>query len=180
VISASLMQNRDLKMKIVLNGNPIGQLGSKALMMVPTIAGSRIKLECKMCNVDITEKSDKFSFMRLIKDYHLNMSSPFDRAAVIILTHLIAGHASFVFKSISHEYRIGDGKLIKSKITLSDDILGEDELDLDHESRKVLKGWRRIKAAAENIDLAVRLFNEVDMDKSGKSLATLVILHFIV
>lgn len=68
----------------------------KALMLIPMIAGNRVKLSADRCNINIrsTDKKHCFDFENLIHEYPLHMEDGFERAVAIILLHLVAGHHS--------------------------------------------------------------------------------------
>ena len=46
---------------ISLDGNPIGIVGSRALMLVPTISGMRVKISGQRCNITIRDANCWFS-----------------------------------------------------------------------------------------------------------------------
>lgn len=172
VIAASLMLNRRLNVHVVLDGNPIGEYGSRALMMIPTISGSRVRVQCHGCNIDIRENINrKFSWLRLIKDYRLNMEDGVDRAVAIVLTFLIGGHQSYLFKYIHREVvtvdKLGRTHLTKSRVDLKLVNINYEDLYLDDKQILFLQGWNKVRDASANIGLAIRLFNEIDIDKSG-------------
>lgn len=66
----------------------------KALMLVPMIAGNRVKVSAARCNISIRDARCWFDFEKLIRDYDLNMTDGYHRAIAIILLHLVAGHHS--------------------------------------------------------------------------------------
>jgi hypothetical protein len=91
-ICAGIIENRTLR-KVVLDGNPIGVQGMKALMLIPILAGGRVKISAAKCNVTIKDPNCWFDFDKLIKEYKpLDMEDGFERAVCIFLLHLIAGH----------------------------------------------------------------------------------------
>jgi hypothetical protein len=91
-ICAGIIENRTLR-KVVLDGNPIGVQGMKALMLIPILAGGRVKISAAKCNVTIKDPNCWFDFDKLIKEYQpLDMENGFERAVCIFLLHLIAGH----------------------------------------------------------------------------------------
>lgn len=92
-ICAGIIENRGLK-RVVLDGNPIGEQGMRALMQVPLIAGARVKLSAARCNINIRDPTCKFDFDKLLRDYDLDMSDGYQRAQAILLLHMIAGHSS--------------------------------------------------------------------------------------
>lgn len=87
------MLHRSLK-RVVLDGNPIGQQGMKALMLIPTLAGNRVKVTAARCNVSIRDVRCWFDSDALLRNYDLDMSDGFHRAIAIVLLHLVAGHHS--------------------------------------------------------------------------------------
>lgn len=66
----------------------------KALMLVPMIAGNRVKVTAARCNINIRDPRCWFDFEKLIREYDLRMEDGYHRAIAIILLHMIAGHHS--------------------------------------------------------------------------------------
>ena len=64
----------------------------RALMLVPIIAGNRVKVSASACNISLRDSTCSFDFEKCIGEYKLDMSKGFERAIVIILLHMIAGH----------------------------------------------------------------------------------------
>eukprot|EP01034_Spumella_vulgaris_P028670 gene28670-35569_t len=167
-ICAGVIENRGLK-KVVLDGNPIGEQGMKALMLVPMIAGNRVKISAARCNVSIRDSKCWFDFVKLIREYPLNMDNGFERAIAIILLHIIAGHHSYVFSEFTH-ITPGKGKQPpKSRhIDLIQVANSERSLYFDAKQKKVLKSLQKVKDAASDIRMAIQLFQETDEDGSGE------------
>lgn len=51
-ICAGIIENRSLR-RVSLDGNPIGQTGMRALMLVPVLCGNRVKVTAARCNCNI-------------------------------------------------------------------------------------------------------------------------------
>jgi hypothetical protein len=64
----------------------------KALMLVPVLAGHRVKVSAAKCNITIKDPKCWFNFDSVIREYRLNMEDGYERAIALILLHLIAGH----------------------------------------------------------------------------------------
>lgn len=64
----------------------------RALMMIPGVAGNRVKVTADNCNISIRDPKCWFDFDKMIVDYELDMTLGFDRAIAMLLLHMIAGH----------------------------------------------------------------------------------------
>jgi hypothetical protein len=64
----------------------------RALMMIPGVAGNRVKVTADNCNISIRDPKCWFDFDKMIGDYELDMTLGFDRAIAMLLLHMIAGH----------------------------------------------------------------------------------------
>ena len=175
-ICAGIIENRGLK-RVVLDGNPIGEQGAKALMLIPLLAGNRVRVSAARCNINIRDSRCWFDFDKLIRDFRLNMESGFERAIAIILLHLIAGHHSYIFTKFEHEIpppsniKINPVNPPKPKFKNFDlvQIASKERANyLDEKQRLVLDALQKVQAAAGNIQLALRLFQETDIDGSGE------------
>lgn len=69
-----------------------GDQGVRAVMLVPLLAGNRVKVSATGCNISIKDANCWFNFDKLVQDYTLDLTDGFSRAVAIILLHLIAGH----------------------------------------------------------------------------------------
>ena len=99
-ISAGVLENRCLT-SVNLNGNPIAIQGSKALMLVPLMAGNRVTITAEGCNITIYDGACWFDHSRPVNEvgYDLNMEDPFERAIAMVLLHIVASHHSYILKS---------------------------------------------------------------------------------
>ena len=62
VICAATEHNFTLKY-LGLDGNPIGEMGAKSIMNIPSIIGSRCEISCMGCNTGLRAKSGMFDEM---------------------------------------------------------------------------------------------------------------------
>jgi hypothetical protein len=75
---------------------------------------------------------------------------------------------SLVFTKFTHEQVIR-GKQVRSReIRLVQIMSVERSLYFNEKQRKIVEGLQRLKDTAMDIDLAVKLFEEVDADGSGE------------
>lgn len=84
------------------------------------------------------------------------------------LFYLLHEHR-FIFTKFIHENN-ARGKTSTRKIDLVQKPSTEASTHFDHRQRFVLDGLLKMKAAASDIQTAIRLFQEVDADNSGESL----------
>ena len=102
-ICAGIIENESLT-KVSLDSNPIGLLGARAVLLIPNIIGSRVALSVTRCNTKIRQaKADwEFDFDRLTRDFSFNMEIPYERAAAVMLLHIVACDTTLTFESITH------------------------------------------------------------------------------
>lgn len=101
-ICAGIIENKTLKL-VSLDGNPIGERGASALMMIPLVCAGRVKVTAHQCNVTIRDQACWFNFDRLCGKYVLKMDDPYEKAIAIILMHLVAYHSSLVFTKVEYD-----------------------------------------------------------------------------
>jgi len=73
----------------------------------------------------------------------------------------------FIFTKFQHELTGAKGKSTVRKIDLVQKASTEASQHFDNRQRFVLDGLLKMKAAASDIQTAIRLFQEVDADNSG-------------
>jgi hypothetical protein len=163
-LCAGVIENRGLK-RLAMDGNPIGVVGAKSLMLVPTIAGQRVKVSARRCNVTIRDERCWFEFDKMLRVYTMDMEHPYHRAITLLMLHFVASHRSYVFEYFDYEEVPRAGKV---PIPLVQGRSTEPEKFLDDAQKKVVQNLRRIQKAAENVDDAITLFHEIDVDGSGE------------
>jgi hypothetical protein len=62
VICAATEHNFTLK-ELCLDGNPIGEMGAKSIMNIPSIIGSRCAISCLRCNIGVRQPPGSFDEM---------------------------------------------------------------------------------------------------------------------
>jgi hypothetical protein len=77
-ICSALIANHSIN-RIFMDGNPIGDVGAKALMRVASTVGGRVKVNANNCNIAIKDEKAWFHYSAPINQYDLDMSNPYDR-----------------------------------------------------------------------------------------------------
>ena len=163
-ICAGVIENRGLH-RLAMDGNAIGVVGAKALMLVPTIAGQRVKVSATRCNVTIRDSKCWFDFGDMLKSYALHMENPFHRAVAFYLLHFVASHRTYIFTQFEHEEVPRGGR---TEIPIVQARSNEPESYMDDAQKAVISNLRRVQVAAENVEEAKALFQEIDEDGSGE------------
>lgn len=164
-ICVGLIENKIMR-KLILDGNPIGSLGAKAVMQVPTMLGSRVKVSVNKCNIAIPAEASEnpFMFENLLREYNLDMTDPYDRAQSFMLLYLIACHHTYVITSWQWEESKGH---VKSYDLVP--FLNPDKQDYFTAKQKEIEiALETTIRAASDVSLAIQFFNEIDVDGSGE------------
>ena len=167
-ISVALIENKIMR-KIVLDGNPIGKLGAKAIMQVPTMLGSRVKVSVSKCNIAIPADKGSgstipFDFDNLLRSYDLNMSDAYERAQAFMLLYLIACHHTYVLAKWDWEESRGAVKSMDLTPFLNPD---KQEF-FTAKQKRIETALETALRAASDVNLAIQFFNEIDVDGSGE------------
>lgn len=161
-ICIGVIENRNLR-HLIIDENPIGEQGAKAIMLIPTLIGSRLKISCRKCNIAIKDPKCFFDSDKVLSEYALDLSKPFERAVAITLLYQVASHPTYRFSRC--EYDAG----FKNCVNLDlQQIISKERMDYFDDSQKsVAQGLMKIVDAAKDIDAAKKLFTEIDLDGSG-------------
>jgi hypothetical protein len=62
--------------------------------MVPILSVREVDISVNKCNTSIKDPKCWFHFHEVVNNYSLHMENGFDRAVMIFLLHIIAGHTS--------------------------------------------------------------------------------------
>jgi hypothetical protein len=95
-------------------------------------------------------------------------------AYLVFNYYLLLFHDRFIFTKFLHETN-QKNKISSRKIELVQKPSTEASQHFDNRQRFVLDGLLKMKAAASDIQTAIRLFQEVDADNSGKLLLYLYV-----
>jgi hypothetical protein len=88
----------------------------KALMLIPILAGNRVRISASKCNITIKDPNCWFDFDKLIQEYPpLDLENGFDRAVSIFLLHLIAGHQTYIFSQFDWEAKTKYHEMMKNQ-----------------------------------------------------------------
>ena len=74
--------------KLDLSGNPIGEQGARALMLVPVTVGDRVNLISQKCNILIRDSKCWFNSNYPCRPYELHLEHPFERAVAFMLVRI--------------------------------------------------------------------------------------------
>lgn len=187
-ICAGVIENTCIK-SVFIDGNPIGTQGSKALMLVPMVVGSRVKVSATKCNISLKDPKCPYDFQNLLQQYDLSMEDPFERAVLMILLHMIASHHTYHFSQFEHHLPTRGGKGGKGgsnsaggsrgrnnqasvgRVRLFNVVQSFNDDKVKHFDEGQMRMWenlKRIQAAASDFTQAITLFSEIDKDGSGQ------------
>ena len=163
-LCVGLIENRHIR-RFLLDGNPIGVLGAQVVMQVPMLVGNRINISVAKCNIAIVDSSISFDFGNLLKEYVLDMSNPFERSQAFMILYLIACHHTYQIDSWDWE-EVPRGN--KQSVDLSV-FLNPDKQEFFTEKQKAIeKSLISVIDAAADLNIAVKFFNDIDVDGSGE------------
>ena len=187
-ICAGVIENYSIK-HLYIDGNPIGQQGAKALMMVPMAVGSRVKISGNRCNIALKDPNCSFDFVNVLASYELNMEDSYERAVLMMLLHLISAHHSYYFSPLEHEIPVrGQSAATTSQKASSSSSMNRANSNdsrvkiievvqsfsservqyFDGGQHKIWDGLKSIQAAASDFQKAISLFRQIDEDGSGE------------
>ncbi len=163
-ICSAVLENRSLK-NIYFDGNPIGEEGAKAVMMIPMHIGTRTIVSAKDCNITMKDPKFWFDFDKPIREYNLNMSDGYERAISLLLLNIVVSHPTYEFEIFEYMER-PNAKPVKIELVPT---LSYEKMDFfTAAQRKTYESLLKIEAASSDIKEAVRLFQETDEDGSGE------------
>lgn len=117
---------------VILDGNPIGEMGVKALMLIPLSIRAPVRISAVNCNVSIKDPqcmytsplpppppktavskdgtpppplikaTQRFDINNPVGKYELQLSNPFHRAMALSLMDVVVRHQSFIFSKIAY------------------------------------------------------------------------------
>ena len=163
-ICSAILENHSLK-NVYFDGNPIGEEGAKAVMMIPMHIGTRTIVSARDCNITMKDPKFWFDFDKPISEYNLNMSDGYERAISLLLLNIVVSHPTYEFEMFEYMER-PNAKPVKIELVPS---LTFDKMNFfTAAQRKAYESLLKIEAASSDIKEAVRLFQETDEDGSGE------------
>jgi Ran GTPase-activating protein (RanGAP) involved in mRNA processing and transport len=169
-ICVGVIENMALT-RLLLNGNPIGEQGARALMLVPMTVGDRTNITANGSNILIKDSRCWFDPNNACRSYKLDLNHPFERAVAFMLMRIIATHPTYIFKDIKHVPVIDYAKQKFGKPTdlkLHQIINRDAEKFMNPSRKRMVDGLREIVRCAEDADAALEMFLAADEDGGGE------------
>jgi len=166
-ICVGAIENMSLT-KLNLNGNPIGEQGARALMLVPMTVGDRIDITAYGSNISIRDSKCWFDSNFCCRSYKLDCSHPFERAVAFMLLRIVATHPTNVFKAISYIPLINKKPGKPENLDLVQTVSVDAEKFMTEDRHKMIEGLRVIAKAAGDHQLAKQMFEDADEDGGGE------------
>jgi hypothetical protein len=162
---AGMMENVSLT-EINLDGNPIADQGAKALMMVPIVTGSRIKISAKNCRVNFVDKKCPFDSNEICKKYEFHLSKPLDHACLSILLFIVASHHTYLIQDF--QYTPANAKKARKLKLIPFWSAEKKSIHSDETRRRIETNLEHLVFSCGDVEKATELFEEVDRDGSGE------------
>lgn len=150
-----------------MDGNPIGEAGAKALMVLPSVVGTRVNVSANNCNTNIRDPSFWFDQNYPCAEYELHLNDPFERAVCYMLLGLVACHQTLIMTRVFLETPGERGQKKVEKLDLIQETFTDKCKYLDDSQLAILHNLYSLEAAANNTEEAVALFHKYDADESG-------------
>lgn len=157
------------------------------LQLLPSMVGSRVRISATGCNIRIRDPECWFDSSMLIRRYSLKLDDPFHRSVALLVMYLVAAHQTYI---IAHSVHYDDETRQTIDLQLTERAyIDEENKRLTPQQKESIKNLKVIRNAANDIETAIMLFNEIDEDKSGqldemefgnllRSMGTTVSLYF--
>jgi len=156
-ISVGSMENLAMH-ELIMDENPVGVLGSRALMQVPVIIGGRAKISASGCNTLIRDSKSWFDVSSPLGEYTLKLSDPYERSIALSLLQIVAAHSHYIFAKVVFE---DPGHRKPETLKLTQAISREKVNFFTQEQNSLLQALTTMEKAASNIDFAAAIFKEV-------------------
>lgn len=127
------------------------------------MVGSSLKISAVNCNITIRDPNCWFDASQLLHKFEIHLDRPFERSVALFVLNLVASHQTYV---ISHSSWYDDVNKVTENLNLVQRVRENNRLDSDQ--RQTVDRLRSIQTVANDINLAVKLFNDVDVDRSGR------------
>lgn len=129
-----------------MNGNPIGEQGAKALMLVPITVGQRVKITASGCNLIMRDSKCWFDIKNPCRKYALNLEHPFERAIAFLVLKVVSAHPTYVF--VSFDYQAPGGR--PEPLDLIQAVSTEKSHFVEGQKKEAIEGLRKVVAAADD------------------------------
>ncbi len=169
--------------EVVLDDNPIGLNGAKALLEVPTQVGNRVKVLANRCNILLHDSSFKFDRQDPTGYRQLDLGVPFERAIAFKMLQILATHSSYELAMLRYDppaaasrSKAGSAssassadrkeRVVRGDIKLVRSFASTKVQYMDKAQLRVMEALKRVARAAKDLSLAAKLFGEYDADGS--------------
>lgn len=168
-ICQGVIENHSLR-RVALDGNPIGEQGARALMMIPVFAGSRCVCTAEHCNLSIRDPDcGTFNLANPCDMHVLRLDLPFDRAKAFALLRVVATHQTLIMSKCVHEGPSSKGSKGRSEVLSMVQIIStEKEKYLDDRFRAKVELLRKLIAVGRDPASAIEQFDILDTNQSGE------------
>jgi Ran GTPase-activating protein (RanGAP) involved in mRNA processing and transport len=103
-LSVGMCENHSLE-RVILDGNPLGEQGARAMMRVICYTGHRLHISAQNCDIFMkNHKYDKFFINYPNGEYYLDMSIAYDRAIVYAILDLVANDTNLDIARCDYYY----------------------------------------------------------------------------
>jgi hypothetical protein len=154
--------------RLSIDGNPIGEIGAKALMNIPATVGARVNLSANNCNVMFRSKENSwFDEEDPCGTYTLNMTDSFSRAVAFKILSIAANHYSYEIRKCLFYDKIDTKEKDKKVINLKQ-IVNRDRIRfMTKKEKKILQNLIKIRDSSKDDENLEALFYEYDINKSN-------------
>jgi Ran GTPase-activating protein (RanGAP) involved in mRNA processing and transport len=167
-ICIGVQENHALE-HLSVDGNPIGEAGAKALMLIPTSCGGRCSISAKNCNTQVRDDQCWFNFSQPCQVYALDLSDSFDRSVAFQLLRIMANHVTYVGRDVSYEHPAEKGQRpIVEKMEFLQIVTTEKMDYFDEKQQLLYDDLELLRIASHRMDKLQELFRLADADKSGE------------
>lgn len=142
-----------------LSSNPIGEPGAKALVQLCGKEGDRVNVIIKDCGIRYKDKSCWFDKEKVVGDFSLDLTVPYERAVSIELLSIIADSDDLKVKSCKYSWGGSNQELnlvVKSEIK-----------KISGDNASTVSRAETIRSIASDIHFARKIFGQFDEDHSG-------------
>lgn len=131
------------------------------------MVGSRVLVSARNCNLSIRDANNWFDTTAIVRTYDLDLANPFERSIGIVISYLVPSHQTYV---LAHGEYYDPEKKEWLDLQLKE-LVDKESYKLkpiDPEQLKLIEGLINVREATRDIQKAVALFEEVDVDGSGQ------------
>jgi hypothetical protein len=153
-----VIENDSLE-RLVLDRNPIGDMGAKSVMMIPMYVGNRVDVSSNKCNIEVKDAKPSFDFSKPCKAYNLDLSKPYDRAVAFALMRLVACHQSVSLYKATFNNR---------PMKFAQEMAPVHPRHHNEAQRRCIEEFQRIGGIVNDSLFVEKVFDDIDFARRGK------------